>query len=118
MVKPRKNKGGARANAGRKPRPRKVLDGRTAETSEVADRVLATIDEATYWRRAIRAEIQTDDEWFALSFDERKEALMNLRYLTDRRYGKAVEKMQVDGLTPAVIDNSVRVEIVHIGAAS
>ena len=117
MVKPRANKGGARANAGRKPRPRKVLDGRTPESTEVADNVLSSVDELTYWRRAIRTDADTDEKWFALSFDERKEALMNLRYLTDRRYGKAQEKVKVDGLPP-VIDNSVRVEIVHIGAAS
>ena len=117
MVKPRASKGGPRPNAGRKPRPRKVLDGRTAESTEVADKVLSSVDELTYWRRAIRAEVETDEEWFALSFDERKEAMMNLRYLTDRRYGKAVEKMQLDGLPP-VVDNSVRVTITHIGAAS
>lgn len=117
MVKPKPNKGGARANAGRKPKPKKVLDGRTTDSTEIADRVLATVDEVAYWRRAIRADVP-DEEWFELlSFDERKEANMNFRHLTERKYGKAVEKMQVDGLPP-VMDNSVRVTITHIGAAS
>ena len=115
MVKPKPTKGGARENAGRKPKPKKVLDGRTKDSKEIANSVLATVDEVAYWRRAIRADIVSDEEWFKLSFDERKEANMNFRHLTDRKYGKAVEKMQVDGLPP-VIDNSVRVEIVHIGA--
>jgi hypothetical protein len=113
VVKPRK--GGPRPNAGRKPRPRKVLDGRTVETTEVADRVLATVDEVAYWRRAIRADIVDDIEWFKLSFDERKEANMNFRHLTERKYGKAVEKMQVSGLPPAVVDNSVTVVFQHVG---
>ncbi len=116
MVKAKSSKGGPGRGQGRKPKPKIVLDGRTTNSKEIADEALSTVDEAAYWRRLIRAECDTDTKWFALSFEERKEAAINYRHLTERKYGKSVEKLQVDGLPPQVVDNSVRVEIVHIGS--
>ena len=64
------NRGGARLGAGRKPKPMLVL--RKAQ----AEQILGTVDEFELWREL-------------LSCDDYRIRLDTLKYLTDRRDGKA-----------------------------
>jgi len=72
------NRGGKRTGAGRKPGARALV------TRCKAEAVLATVNEEKIWQRLMRS--RND-----------RIVLDSLKYLTDRRDGKAVQAMEVSG---------------------
>jgi hypothetical protein len=72
------NHGGKRSGAGRKPGARAVV------TRSKAEAVLATVNEEKIWQRLLRSR-------------NHRIVLDSLKYLTDRRDGKAVQSMELSG---------------------
>lgn len=84
----KRNRGGAREGAGRKPKPKPIPHA----DKGVASEVLATLDELETWRFLVRADDLADpDKRNKLSLEERREIRANLVYLTDRRGGKPAQ---------------------------
>jgi hypothetical protein len=73
-----KSKGGARPGSGRKPKAIVTLRKATAE------KVLASVDEVALWK-------------VLLNHEEARVSLDALKYLTDRRDGKAAQSIDVNG---------------------
>jgi hypothetical protein len=77
--------GGKRAGAGRKPGARALV------MQAKADGILATVNEEKIWQRLLRS--RND-----------RIVLDSLKYLTDRRDGKAVQAMELSGLEGGPMD--------------
>ena len=71
-------RGGRRPNSGRKPKPL------TEKQRQIVERVLSRIDEEAEWSK-----LAQQDEDLRLKFDV-------LRYLTDRRDGKAAQRVNIE----------------------
>lgn len=89
--------GGKRPGAGRKSNAVKALAKRTAEE------ILAVVDEVSVWNQLIQSE------------DSRIQ-LDTMKYLTDRRDGKAAQTVENKHSSDADNPMKMRVEIVHIGS--
>lgn len=78
--------GGARAGAGRKPKPKIELSA----TKGIASTVLASIDEVALWRALLRADLPVG-QIHTLELGEQRLIKETAEYLTNRRDGKPAQ---------------------------
>lgn len=85
----------AAANGKKVGRPRKqpaaVAEGKL--TSDIAGKVLDSIDQLAYWRQFLRCDVPVE-AIHALPLGERAEIERTLEYVTNRYHGKPAEKIE------------------------